>query len=330
MPTPIIPAELKTAAMVAELLREGKIVALPTETVYGLAADACQSEAITKIYQAKNRPRFNPLIAHINSLDMAYAYAIFSESAQLLAKAFWPGALTLVLPQKTPSPLSPLAFAGKPSVALRMPDSPFTLKVIEHLGHPIVAPSANISGHVSPTTAAHVIADLNGKVDAICDGGQCKMGVESTIVKIDGDDVTLLRHGMITSHMIEAVLGRSIALHNSNRDDDTAPQAPGMMLSHYAPKCGVRLNATHILPDEAFLGFGNFIPEGILNTTLQLNLSPSANVEEAAYHLYDYLRTLDGTSPKGIAIAPIPDTVEFGALNDRLKRASTPPNTTNE
>ena len=308
------------AAEAGRLIASGKLVAFPTETVYGLGADATDPAAVAALYAAKGRPSFNPLIAHVASLDDAEAIGDFSREARALAKEFWPGPLTIVAPVKDPCPVSELARAGLASVALRAPDHPLARALIEAAGRPVVAPSANRSGRVSPTVAAHVLADLDGRIDAVLDGGATKMGLESTIVAFL-DEPRLLRPGALPREAIEAFLGRPLAgaLH-----DEAAPLAPGRLASHYAPNAAVRLDATDISDGEAWLGFGP-APEGILARAVAAeNLSPTGDPVEAASKLYAALRKLDASGAKGIAVATIPAEGIGEAIRDRLARASAP------
>ena len=300
----------------AELLRRGGLVAFPTETVYGLGADAASAEAVAGVYAAKGRPRFNPLIAHVADLDAARRQGSFGADALALARAFWPGPLTLVVPAAPGCTLSDLARAGLDSVALRVPAHPVALALIAAAGRPVAAPSANRSGRISPTAAGHVHADLDGRIDAVLDGGATAVGVESTILSCLGEP-TLLRPGGTTRGAIEAVLGRSLA--------DAAPGgpaiAPGMLLSHYAPRAVVRLDAEALRPGEAGLDFGGrFAGQG----GAVLDLSPRRDLAEAAANLFGFLRRLDedlgGTG--AIAVAPIPPSGLGEAIRDRLARAA--------
>ena len=308
------------AAEAGELIAQGKLVAFPTETVYGLGADATDPAAVAALYAAKGRPSFNPLIAHVASLDDAAAIGDFSSDARALAEKFWPGPLTIVVPAKDPCPVAELARAGLASVALRAPDHPLARALIEAAGRPVVAPSANRSGRVSPTCAAHVLADLDGRIDAVLDGGATKMGLESTIVAFL-DEPRLLRPGALPREAIEAFLGRPLlgALH-----DEAAPLAPGRLASHYAPNAAVRLDATGISDGEAWLGFGP-APAGLLARAVAAeNLSPTGDLVEAASKLYAALRKLDATGATGIAVAPIPAEGLGEAIRDRLARAAAP------
>ncbi len=306
----------------AAAIRAGRLVAMPTETVYGLAADACNDDAVARIFEAKGRPRFNPLIVHVADAAMAARYAAFSPMAERLAGAFWPGPLTLVLPRRAGTGLSFLVSAGLDTVALRAPDHAIAQALIKASGRPLAAPSANRSGSVSPTAAAHVRQSLGDAVDIVLDGGPCSVGVESTIVKIEGARATLLRPGGIARAGIEAVIGAPLAAaHASPR-----PQAPGMLTSHYAPAAALRLNAQAPAANEAFLGFGAVSADG----PHALNLSPGGDMREAAANLFAHLRRLDALCAargiSGIAAAPVPAHGLGEAINDRLARAAAPRN----
>ncbi len=296
-------------------------VAIPTETVYGLAADATDPAAITSIYETKGRPRFNPLICHMADLAMAERHAVFDPISRKLAQTFWPGPLTLVLPLSDTSDIHALATAGLDSVGIRVPVG-FTGNLIRGYGKPLAAPSANSSGLVSPTTAAHVDADLGGRIDLVVDGGPCTVGVESTIVKVEDGRIRLLRPGGIAVEAIEAAIG--LAVERPKTTGTAAIEAPGMMASHYAPRAGVRLNATEVFPDEALLAFGGAPISGMETAKLVLNLSPNSDLAEAATHLFAYLKQADATGVAGIAVMPIPDKGLGEAINDRLVRAAAP------
>lgn len=307
-------------------LRDGGLVAFPTETVYGLGADATNGEAVARLYAAKGRPSFNPLIAHVPDLAAARRLAVFDAAADRLAAAFWPGPLTLVLPRRADCPVSDLATAGLESIALRIPDHPVAHELLAAFGRPIVAPSANRSGHVSPTHAAHVLADLDGRVDLIVDGGPTHVGVESTIVACLGDPV-LLRPGGIARTAIEEVLGRPLAAPAEplrENDADEVPLAPGMLASHYAPKALLRLNASAVRDGEALLAFGPDLPDGAAGARKILNLSARGDLVEAAANLFSHLRALDASGARAIAVMPIPHDGLGEAINDRLLRAAAP------
>ena len=304
----------------AKVIRAGGLVAMPTETVYGLAADATNDKAVARIFAAKGRPSFNPLIVHVAGLEMAKRYAAFSPLAEKLAQAFWPGPLTLVLPRCDAAGISLLVSAGLNTIALRAPASPLAQSLIEAAGRPLAAPSANRSGSVSPTTAAHVAEGLGDKVDLILDGGPAPVGVESTIVKVDGEGVLMLRPGGVARAALERFLGRAVP----NAPLTDKPQAPGMLASHYAPQARLRLNAKAPAENEAYLSFG----EGRPASALTLNLSPGGDVNEAAANLFAYLRRLDTLCAEegleGVAVAPIPMDGLGEAINDRLARAAAP------
>lgn len=295
----------------AHLLTGGGLVAFPTETVYGLGADARNSLAVARIFEAKGRPRFNPLIVHVASADQAQAYVAWSDQAQALASAFWPGPLTLVLPIRADAGLSDLVTADLPSLAIRVPAHPLARALLSALNGPVAAPSANPSGRISPTTADHVIAGLDGRIAAVLDGGACPVGLESTILGLTGTP-TLLRHGGLAQEQIETLLGQPLA-------QDTTPgklSAPGQMASHYAPNATMRLNASTAEPGELMLGFGAM--------TCDLNLSASASLAEAAANLFPHLHSLDARKARTIAVAPIPEQGLGRAINDRLRRAAAP------
>jgi L-threonylcarbamoyladenylate synthase len=314
-------ADAPGIAEAGALLREGRLVAIPTETVYGLGADAGNPAAVAGIYAAKERPRFNPLIAHLPDLAAARREGVFGEDAARLAEAFWPGPLTLVVPVAEGGRVSDLARAGLGSVALRVPGSRLARDVLAAAGCPVAAPSANRSGRVSPTDVDHVLGDLDGRIAAVLDGGPCPVGVESTIVAcLDGPPV-LLRPGGVSRAEIEAVLARPLAAAGPA---GAAPVSPGLLASHYAPRAAVRLGATRVLPGEAVLLFGPDAPAGLDEAALCLNLSPAGDLAEAATHLFAYLRRLDAAGPATIAVTPIPDHGLGEAILDRLARAAAP------
>lgn len=292
----------------AEVLKRGGLVAFPTETVYGLGADARDGTAVARIFEAKGRPRFNPLIVHLPDTAAAQQLVIWSDTADALAKAYWPGPLTLVLPLRDGHGLSPLVTAGLDTVAVRVPGHPVAHKLLSAFGGPIAAPSANPSGRISPTTAAHVLAGLDGRIDAVVDGGPCPVGVESTIVDLSGSAPRLLRPG--------GLAGEVIGLTHADTPADGAPvTAPGQLASHYAPRAAMRLNAALAGPGEVMLGFGPMQAE--------LNLSVAGDLVEAAATLFDCLHRLDSMG-RPIAVAPIPDVGLGRAINDRLRRAAAP------
>lgn len=307
-----------TISEAAEHLRGGRLVAFPTETVYGLGANACDSRAVARIYEAKGRPRFNPLIVHVADVDAARALCVFSPFALKLAGIFWPGPLTLVLRQRPDSPISPLVSAGLDTIAVRMPDHPVARQLLEASGLPVAAPSANRSGHVSATRAEHVASDLGSLVAMILDGGPTVHGLESTIVDASADEPELLRPGAITADTIFAATGRLIARGAGNAE---APSASGQLESHYAPRAKVRLNATEVRPGEALLAFGGRTPP---TAGPQINLSAHGDLIEAGANLFQALRALDASGASMIAVMPIPDEGLGEAINDRLRRAASP------
>lgn len=293
----------------AALLAAGELVAFPTETVYGLGADARNGRAVASIFEVKGRPRFNPLIVHVANIEQAKSMVDWSVAAEKLAASFWPGALTLVLPLKPDHSLSALVTAGLSTVALRVPAHPTARALLDAFGGPVAAPSANPSGRISPTTAQHVLQGLGGKIAAVLDDGPCTIGLESTIVCL-GEVPRLLRAGGIATEDIEAALG--------TRLEAAAPDqisAPGQLDSHYAPDAPVRLNVAHPGADEVFIGFGEMHCDE--------NLSPDGDLNEAASRLFDCLHRMNATG-KPIAVAPIPHTGLGAAINDRLRRASAP------
>jgi L-threonylcarbamoyladenylate synthase len=320
--TRIWPAGEAAVAEAGRSLAEGGLVAFPTETVYGLGADATNPAAIARLYQAKGRPAFNPLIAHVGDLAAALRIGRFDAQATALAKAFWPGPLTLVLPKSADCAVAELATAGLDTIAIRVPAHPAALAILRAFGGPVVAPSANLSGHVSPTTAAHVQGDLAGRIDLIVDGGPVAVGVESTIVGCF-EEPMLLRPGGLPRDDIERVLGRALVAPPEDPDADLGqPLAPGMLASHYAPRTRVRLNAEAIEPGEALLAFGPADIPGVHAAAAVMNLSARSNVDEAAANLFGYLRTLDLTGARAIAVMPIPPHGLGEAINDRLRRAA--------
>ena len=320
--TQILPAGAAAVAAAARSLAAGGLVAFPTETVYGLGADATNPAAIARLYQAKGRPAFNPLIAHVGDLAAACEIGRFDAAALRLAEAFWPGPLTLVLPKTEHCAVADLATAGLETVAIRIPAHPVARDLLRVFGRPVVAPSANLSGHVSPTTAAHVQSDLEGRIDLIVDGGAVAVGVESTIVGIF-DEPMLLRPGGLPRADIERVLGRALKQPAADAESDSAqPLAPGMLASHYAPRTRVRLGAIQIEPGEALLAFGSDAVSGIDAAAAVMNLSVRGDLSEAAANLFGYLRALDSKAAQTIAVMPIPNDGLGEAINDRLRRAA--------
>ncbi|KJC41494.1 translation factor Sua5 [Bradyrhizobium sp. LTSP885] len=320
--TLVLPAGLAATATAAGVLAEGGLVAFPTETVYGLGADAGNAAAIARLYQAKGRPAFNPLIAHVADLAAARRIALFDGQALRLATAFWPGPLTLVLPKALSCPVAELATAGLDTVAIRVPAHKVARDIIKAFGGAVVAPSANLSGHVSPTTAEHVHGDLAGRIDLIVDGGAVDVGVESTIVGCFSDPV-LLRPGGLPRADIEQVLGHPLLSWPADAESDSGqPLAPGMLTSHYAPRTPVRLNAGDVHVGEALLAFGPAKVARAECASAVMNLSPRGDLAEAAANLFGYLRTLDTKNADAIAVMPIPDDGLGEAINDRLRRAA--------
>jgi L-threonylcarbamoyladenylate synthase len=320
--TQILPAGATTSAAAARVLAGGGLVAFPTETVYGLGADAANATAIARLYQAKGRPAFNPLIAHVGDIGAARKIARFDAVALALAEAFWPGPLTLVLPKTEDCPVADLATAGLDTVAIRVPAHAIARDILRAFGGPVVAPSANLSGHVSPTTAEHVRSDLAGRIDLIIDGGAVAVGVESTIVGCF-EAPMLLRPGGVPRADIERVLGRALTQPPEDADNDNGqPLAPGMLASHYAPRTRVRLNADRLKPGEALLAFGSDAISGIDAASAVMNLSVRGDLTEAAANLFGYLRALDARQARAIAVMPIPNDGLGEAINDRLRRAA--------
>lgn len=307
--TNIWPADPALITRAAERLAAGGLVGVPTETVYGLAADASNGEAVAKIYETKGRPRFNPLIVHVADANMAARIGEIGQDAARLIERYWPGPLTIVLPALETAPISDLAMAGLPTVALRSPAHPVARALLTEFGKPFVAPSANRSGRISPTTADHVAEEF-GDLIPVLDGGPCEVGVESTIIGLAADLPALLRPGSIDPMELSKVLGIELI------GPGAGIVAPGMMTSHYAPDAAVRLEAEEARGNEVLLGFG-----GTPGATL--DLSPSGDLREAAAHLFSYLRQLDRTG-KPIAVAKIPDKGLGLAINDRLRRAAAP------
>nr|WP_245004096.1 L-threonylcarbamoyladenylate synthase [Bradyrhizobium liaoningense] len=320
--TLILPAGEAAAGTAARTLAAGGLVAFPTETVYGLGADAANASAVAHIYSAKGRPAFNPLIAHVADIAAARRIGRFDARALKLAEAFWPGPLTLVVPKTDDCPVADLATAGLDTVAIRIPAHPVAQSILRAFGGAVVAPSANISGHVSPTLAAHVESDLAGRIDLIVDGGPVDVGVESTIVGCF-ETPMLLRPGGLSRERIEAVLGAPLARPPVEAgSNDSQPLAPGMLASHYAPRANVRLRAQDVAPGEALLAFGPSHLPGVDAASVVMNLSPAGDLDEAAANLFGYLRSLDAKNPQAIAVMPIPEEGLGEAINDRLRRAA--------
>lgn len=303
------------------VLASGEPIAIPTETVYGLAADATNPSAITRIYEVKGRPRFNPLIAHMSGIDMALAHADFDPLSLKLAHAFWPGPLTLVLPLKDTSTIHELCTAGLPTVGVRVPEG-FAGTLIAAYGKPLAAPSANLSGRISPTSAAHVAADLGDQIQLILDGGASGVGVESTIIKVENGEARLLRPGGLDVAEIEVVLGQPVT--RSENAAQEAIEAPGMLASHYAPNAPVRLDATAVETGEILVNFGAQTVADADNAVAAFDLSPSGDLREAAANLFAIMKKADALSARRIAFAPIPNDGLGEAINDRLARAAAP------
>ena len=314
---PQVAASDTSIAEAGRVIRGGGLVAFPTETVYGLGADATDGEAVAAIFAAKGRPSFNPLIVHVPDLAAAEALGVFSEEARNLAVEFWPGPLTLVVKRRAGCPVADLATAGLDTVALRVPDHPIAQQVLRAAGVPLAAPSANRSGHVSPTMARHVDEDLGDRVTMILDGGAPVHGVESTVVDASGDWLALLRPGSVTADDLARVLGHPIARGAAVTD---TPVSPGQLASHYAPKARLRLNADAARDGEALLAFGRAAP----STGFVINLSPSGDLAEAAAHLFAALRGFDAAGSTEVAVMPIPEAGLGAAINDRLRRAAAP------
>jgi L-threonylcarbamoyladenylate synthase len=318
--TQILPAGEAAVAEAARILGQGGLVAFPTETVYGLGANATNATAIARLYQAKGRPAFNPLIAHVGDIEAARRIARFDAQATALATAFWPGPLTLVLPKTGDCAVADLATAGLETIAIRVPAHRIALEILRAFGGPVVAPSANLSGHVSPTTAAHVHSDLAGRIDLIVDGGPVEVGVESTIVGCF-EAPMLLRPGGLPRGDIERVLGRPLAQPPADSASGQ-PLAPGMLASHYAPRTLVRLNADKVEAGEALLAFGPDAVAGVDAGIPVMNLSVRGDLDEAAANLFGYLRALDARGARAIAVMPVPHHGLGEAINDRLRRAA--------
>ena len=313
--TQMLDASASGISRAAQLLRQGDLVSFPTETVYGLGADARRGDAVAAIYAAKGRPSFNPLIAHVASVEAAKRHVIWNPWAETLARAFWPGPLTLVLPLAPGHGISELVTAGLDTLAVRVPAHPTAQKLLAALDGPVAAPSANPSGQISPTTAQHVMAGLAGRIAAVVADGACGVGVESTIVGLAGEAPVLLRPGGLAAEEIEAVLGQPLA----TRDLHDPLTAPGQLLSHYAPQERVRLNATSARAGECYLGFGRYSGA----RACDLSLSTRGDLVEAAANLFGHLHHLDAQG-QPIAVAPISETGLGAAINDRLRRAAAP------
>ncbi len=312
--------DAETVAEAGRLIRQGALVAFPTETVYGLGGDATNGEAVARIFAAKGRPSFNPLIVHVLELGEAGKLGNFSYQAQRLAEAFWPGPLTLVVRRAANTPIADLASAGLPTLALRVPNHPVARAVLRAASCPIAAPSANRSGHVSATRADHVAADLGTRVAMILDGGPAVHGLESTVLDASTGSISLLRPGAVPVETIEAVLGHRLARMPGTSD---RPASPGLLASHYATRAMIRLNVTETIPGEALLAFGT-PPADFAGPVI--NLSPAGDLIEAAATLFSALRKLDASGVATIAVMPIPNHGLGEAINDRLRRAAAPRN----
>jgi L-threonylcarbamoyladenylate synthase len=312
----ILAATQEAIAAAGAALRGGALVAFPTETVYGLGADATDAGAVAASFAAKGRPRFNPLIVHVADLERVDELGSLTDSARRLAAAFWPGALTLVVAKAPTCPVADLATAGLATVALRVPAHPIARALLNAADRPIAAPSANRSGHVSPTTAAHVAADLGAGLSIILDGGPTPIGLESTVVDASAAEPLILRLGGLAREQMECVLGHPLALA---RGAPGSPASPGMLARHYAPAAKLRLDAGEVREGEALLAFGPRVPEHAAAT---INLSPSGDLVEAAANLFSALRELDAAGARSIAVMPIPDLGLGAAINDRLQRAA--------
>jgi L-threonylcarbamoyladenylate synthase len=315
----LLPATPANIARAAALIREGALVAFPTETVYGLGGDATSDHAVARIFEAKGRPQFNPLIAHVPDAVAARAQVAWNDTAGRLAQHFWPGPLTLVLPRRTDCAVSLLCSAGLETLAVRAPAHPVAQALLRAVGRPVAAPSANRSGAVSPTQADHVVHSLGADVALILDGGPCAVGLESTVVDLTAGRPVLLRPGGATREAIEAAIGPLATAPAVGRPG--ALHAPGQLESHYAPSLPVRLDALSAGPDEGLLAFGPDVPQG---AALTLNLSPGGDLAEAAANLFAMLRALDQPGLRGIAVMPVPHHGLGLAINDRLRRAAAP------
>ncbi|MEE8633078.1 MAG: L-threonylcarbamoyladenylate synthase [Methyloceanibacter sp.] len=312
---PVRPATEEAIAAAAQALAKGDLVAFPTETVYGLGANALDAHAVARVFAAKERPRFNPLIVHVANLEAAETYGVFDATAHKLAEAFWPGPLSLVLPLRPGCGIADLVTAGLGTIALRVPNHTVAQALLADAKLPLAAPSANRSGRISPTSASHVEAELGGMPAMILDGGPCKHGLESTVAGVAGGESILLRLGSVPREAIEAVLGHAIA----SAEEDAAISSPGQLERHYAPETPLRLGATDLRPGEALLAFGPNAPQG---ASASINLSPTGNLEEAAAQLFAALRELDAAGASRIAVMPIPAHELGEAINDRLQRAA--------
>ncbi len=321
--TRLLPADASNIAEAGRALAAGRLVAFPTETVYGLGGNALNDRAVAAIYAAKNRPDFNPLIVHVANLDAAAQYVHLSDEAALLAQRLWPGPLTLILPRRQDCKLSLLLSAGLETVAIRVPQHPVARALLADCGLPLAGPSANPSGRISPTRPEHVVEGLGGKVEIVLDGGPCKVGIESTVLDLSDGRPRILRPGAVLAEAIAKVLGHDVPQQQPAPTVDSQAAAgghksPGQLTSHYAPHLPVRLNAVTAAEGEILLGFGPGAPAG------STNLSPSGDLTEAAANLFAALRAADRPEHRGIAVMPIPETGLGIAINDRLRRAAAP------
>lgn len=316
--TIVVPADEANIGKAASHLLAGELVVFPTETVYGLGGDATNDMAVARIFDAKGRPRFNPLIVHFAQPAQARLQARFDQPADRLAAIFWPGPLTLVLPRQRDCQISLLASAGLETIAVRVPSHPVAHSLLAACGRPVAAPSANVSGKVSPTTAGHAAETIGAKVAMILDGGPCGIGIESTVIDLSGETAALLRHGAVLEEEVTAVIGPVI---DRTRLSTARPGSPGMLASHYAPDLPLRLDARNVDPGEALLAFGPHAMSGAAETR---NLSARGDLVEAAANLFAMLRTLDRPEFSGIAVMPIPERGIGRAINDRLRRAAAP------
>jgi L-threonylcarbamoyladenylate synthase len=293
-------------------LENGELIGLPTETVYGLGADCNNEYAVANIFALKGRPSFNPLISHVADIEMAQNYGVFSQTAIKIATHFWPNALTIVAPRKIGAKVCDLTCAGLETIALRCPKHEIAQEIIKGFGKPICAPSANISGQISPTNAHHVADDFGDKLPIIIDGGDCQIGLESTVIAVFDDEVTLLRLGSISAQEIEGITKKSVQI--ANLHDESAPKSPGMLLRHYSPHAPLYLDCQKANEGEIFIGFGDYNGD--------LNLSNIGSLTQAAANLYGHLRKADSKNPSAIKVAPIPNIGIGLAINDRLSRAA--------
>lgn len=313
----VTPATRSSIIRASQALRNGELVAFPTETVYGLGGDATNADAVARIFEMKGRPHFNPLIVHVADRETAASHVEFNESANRLATAFWPGPLTLVLTKKPESEICDLVSAGLETIGIRVPLNPVAQELLQTAGLPVAAPSANLAGRISPTRASHVQDDLGDGPALILDGDFAAIGLESTVIGFSDDTPLLLRPGGIPGKDIEKVLGKKL----EGAETGHAPTSPGQLESHYAPRAAIRLNATDVKKGEALMSFGNRQPE---TDGPSVNLSPDGSLREAAIHFFAALRELDASGCKTIAVVPIPDEGLGEAINDRLRRAAAP------